>query len=183
MKTPFLLIMVTVISLMMDTMKAQPLPTHTLVLTTGNLAYHATLYMGSQSQPIKVLVDSGSDILAVFSNLCVAGCIPSIAFNTSASTTFKKITCGTYATMTTIPSAAITNCQTQCVGKSSTYVCNGAVNYGTATLWSGIMYYSTFDQIGFELSITGRKKSTFGSIYNQSGFNEGIWGVSYIPTN
>lgn len=160
----------------------QPLPTHTLPIKYTYSLFYATLYTGSKSQPLSVLVDTGSNVLAFFSNLCTANCLPSQAFNTSASTTFKKVTCGTYASMK-LPNATLNSCKKQCVGRSSSYACVDSVTYGTASLPSGIWYYNSYDQVGFEASLTGRQFSSFGAIYNQSNFDTGIWGTGYLPVD
>lgn len=41
---------------------------------SSNYVYYATLNFGSESQPMEVLLDTGSRTLAVFCDLCKQGC-------------------------------------------------------------------------------------------------------------
>jgi hypothetical protein len=61
---------------------------------TSNYVYYADLYLGSQTQQVRVLVDTGSDTLAVFCSRCTNGCLREEEFKAESSASFAILTCG-----------------------------------------------------------------------------------------
>ena len=80
----------------------QTLPTYTqtdhihkipLRLSSGYV-YYATLAFGTSNQNLELLVDTGSQNIAIFCDICVTNCVSEQEFKTVESNAYKKLTCG-----------------------------------------------------------------------------------------
>ena len=151
---------------------------------SSDYVYYATLSFGSQQQPMEVLLDTGSRTLAVFCDLCQRGCPKHLQFKTSESDSYHNMTCQAvkkYAKELPYQTRALSHCLVQCQGKDDKYECGGQINYGSGSVGSFFDYKLALDQIAIDDDEA--IASSFGCIYREQQFEQGIWGVSFKPDN
>jgi len=78
---------------------------------TQSYVYFATLAFGTNNQKLDLLVDTGSQNIAIFCDLCTDNCVPEQEYKTEESNEFTKLTCGVVGSFLDEPhSASIAGC-------------------------------------------------------------------------
>lgn len=103
---------------------------------TSNYVYYADLYLGSQVQQVRVLVDTGSDTLAVFCSRCTNGCLPEEEFKADSSASFTTLTCGAldqlYQKAAIEATPALIQCRDNCQFLRASSQCRAELHYGSS---------------------------------------------------